>query len=172
MIVSDDKRKYETPVIPKLKHTEIANRDVSVLFWEATHKCDEKCPVYEECPYAGDSLKCDLCYRFLNNIKEATIQALGEKQVNEFQKHMLGTGVFSLWNQFLQFEIIRISLGMDELFAQTRSGAKVHPVFAEQRKVFDAIRKLYESVFGKENAVNFLDKTVDVNEFEKALRGE
>jgi hypothetical protein len=107
----------------------------------------------------------------LSHIKDATIQALGEQDVNEFQKHMLGTGVFSLWNQFLQFEIIRISLGMN-IVMSTKSGEKIHPVFAEQRKTLESIKKIYEGVFGKKEAVRFLDTELEDDYFGKALRGE
>jgi hypothetical protein len=176
MIDIDEKEELEEledsgPIVPKLKTTDIALRDTSILFWEATHKCTEDCPIRGDCPYVNNSLKCDLCYRFLSHIKDATIQALGEQDVNEFQKHMLGTGVFSLWNQFLQFEIIRISLGMN-IVMSTKSGEKIHPVFAEQRKTLESIKKIYEGVFGKKEAVRFLDTELEDDYFGKALRGE
>jgi hypothetical protein len=171
--MSNVEERVTGPIVPKLKTTEIASRDTSILFWEATHKCLDSCPIYGDCPYAGVSLKCDLCYRFLSHIKDATMQALEEEKVSEFQKHMLGTGVFSLWNQFLQFEIIRISLGMD-ILVQTKSGDKIHPVFSEQRKTLESIKKLYEGVFGKDKAISFIDTELETanSSFENALRGE
>jgi hypothetical protein len=161
----------ENRMVPKLKTTDLQNNDLGILFWDATHKCLETCPIYGDCPYAGISMKCDLCYRFLNEVKNATVASLEKNRAKEYQKHLLGTGVFALWTQWLQLEIIRISLE-NPVYTTPKGEPKIHPVYKAQREVFSSLKNMYESVFGKEAAPNILDEMTSVDSLAEALREE
>lgn len=169
MTMNNNDDKNNNKIIPKLNTTELSNNDYGVMFWEATHKCLYSCPMWEDCPYAGVSIKCDLCYRFLNEVKNAIIVSLEDNRVREYQKHFLGTGLFSLWNQWMQLEIIRISLE-SPMYNTPKGEPKVHPVYKAQREVFASIKNIYESVFGKEKAQHIADIDIGVDSLEKALR--
>jgi len=161
-----NKTEQDLAVVPKLKNTVLKEQDTSILFWQAVHKCEETCPIWGDCPYNGNTIKCDMAYRFLNEVKSATLATLEEREIKEFQKHLLGTGLFSLWNQWLQFEIIRISLPSPML------DGKIHPIYKAQRDVLASIRKAYDSIFGKEAAAYLVEKELAVDSLANALREE
>jgi hypothetical protein len=137
--------KNSKEMVPLIKEYDIEDSDTSLIVWNACPQCKETCPIFQHCPYAHETARCDLIYNFIDKQEKMVRESLEKRDIPVFKKSVLGIGVINLWKDWVMLEIIKSSLD-----SPLTNQGRVHPVFKESRETLKAIMSGLEFSYGKQ----------------------
>jgi len=117
--------------------------DRAILRWDPATRCDDRCCVYDDCPYEKGG-KCRLEVKYMNNIFDNLISCDPERGIgdlcNDVELQRVGLHLIPLYHQLIRMK--KEAYSVQRISHVNKQGSiKIHPVFAEIREILRCIGK-------------------------------
>ena len=146
-----------------------------LLRWDPVTKCFDRCPIYDDCPYAKKG-KCSIESTYMNNVFDNLVNPNPERgvadQLNDIELQRVGLHLIPLYHQLIKMK--KEAYAVRDISHVNKQGSiKIHPVFAEIREIIRCISKeikdlgineKWERKFGKAGGAPNLGTGIGVEE--------
>ena len=115
----------------------------SLLRWDPATLCNEKCPIYDDCPYVKEG-RCSLERTYMNGIYNTLIsphpnQGIAD-MLSDIELQRVGIHLIPLYHQLIRLK--KEAFAVKQMTVTNKQGSvNIHPVFKEIREVIRCISK-------------------------------
>lgn len=111
--------------------------------WDPAVLCDERCCIYQSCPYTKKG-RCSLEQNYMNNVFGNLVNPDPKKgiadQLNDIELQRVGIHLIPLYHQLIKMK--KEAFSVRNISHVNKQGSiKIHPVFAEIREIIRCISK-------------------------------
>jgi hypothetical protein len=115
----------------------------AVLRWDPITLCNERCRIYNECPYIKKG-RCSLERSYMNNIFNNIVSEDPNRGIsdmlNDIELQRVGIHLIPLYHQLIRLK--KEAFAVKQMVHENKQGSlNIHPVFKEIREVIRCISK-------------------------------
>lgn len=117
--------------------------NIPLIMWDAIPDCDDRCNIWETCPYEKNRHKCEMRRQYVSSIVGQLEKAIKIKDETNVLK--MGLILMPLFSHLVDFKILHHSLNGEPVVIN-RGSTKIHPVYKEIRATVKMINEILNDV--------------------------